>query len=192
MPTVLHALVHPVLALSTPLVLRTKFKIDSEVSPTTFSLAKFLSATAALFINLPLETVLRRGQVAVLSEPEYVRAVEGFPQASPGIKSGKKTNEATVPVASNLETIVPVGKYDGVFGTMYTIVNEEGSRAAVPAPKPRVAASRKAKSKPGVAESVYRRGQGIEGLWRGWKVSWWGLVGLWGAAVVGGGGDGEF
>lgn len=172
--------------------MRTKFKIDSEVSPTTFSLAKFLSSSAALFINLPLETVLRRGQVAVLSQPEYLRAVEGHPQSSPGVKSGKKTSDGTVPAAGGLETIVPVGKYDGVFGTMYTIVNEEGSRAAIPAPRPRAAASRKAKSKPGVVESVYRRGQGVEGLWRGWKVSWWGLVGLWGAAVVGGGGDGEF
>lgn len=172
--------------------MRTKFKIDSEISPTTFSLAKFLSATAALFINLPLETVLRRGQVAVLSQPEYVRAVEDPPQSSPVGKGGKKTKEGTAPAASELETIVPVGKYDGVFGTMYTIVNEEGSRAAITAPRPSAAASRKVKSKPGVVESVYRRGQGVEGLWRGWKVSWWGLIGLWGAAVVGGGGDGEF
>lgn len=188
----LHALVHPVFSLSTPLVLRTKFKIDSEVSPTTFSLVKFLSSTAALFINLPLETVLRRGQVAVLKQPEYVRAVEGLPHSVGGGKGSRKTSEERPTQVTELETIVPAGKYDGVFGTMYTIVNEEGSRAAAPAPRPRVAASRKAKSKPGVAESVFRRGQGVEGLWRGWKVSWWGLVGLWGAAVAGGGGDGEF
>lgn len=190
----LHALVHPVLTLTTPLVLRTKFKIDSEVSPTTFSLAKFLSATAALFINLPLETVLRRGQVHVLNQPEYLRAVEGQDQpTTPGVKSsGKRTMEDNKPAVSSLETIVPVGKYDGVFGTMYTIVNEEGSRAAPTAPRPKGPAAKRAKAKAGVAETVYCRGQGVEGLWRGWKVSWWGLVGLWGAAVVGGGGDGEF
>lgn len=190
----LHALVHPVLTLTTPLVLRTKFKIDSEVSPTTFSLAKFLSATAALFINLPLETVLRRGQVHVLNQPEYLRAVEGqHHPTSPGVKSsGKRTVEDSTPAVTSLEMIVPVGKYDGVFGTMYTIVNEEGSRAAPPAPRPNGPAAKRAKAKTGVAETVYRRGQGVEGLWRGWKVSWWGLVGLWGAAVVGGGGDGEF
>ena len=42
------------------------------------------------------------------------------------------------------------------------------------------------------AETVYVSGQGLPGLWRGWKVNWWGLVGLWAAGVLGGGGDGEF
>lgn len=74
---------------------------------------------------------------------------------------------------------------------MHTIVYEEGSRAVPTRPVPKTKAGSK-KGKPKVAETVYRRGQGVEGLWRGWKVSWWGLVGLWGAAVVGGGGDGEF
>lgn len=185
LPTLLHSLVHPVLALTTPLVLRTKFKIDSEVSPTTFSLAKFCSATVALFVNLPLETVLRRGQVAVLSSPAYVRAGEG------PLKGGRKGSEDRTAAAAQLEAIVPPGKYDGVFGTMYTIVNEEGSKA-VPATMAAARAASNKRGKTKVAETVYRRGQGVDGLWRGWKVSWWGLVGLWGAAVVGGGGDGEF
>lgn len=189
-PTVFHSLVHPVLALSTPLVLRTKFMIDSEVSPTTFSLAKFCSSTVALFINLPLETVLRRGQVAVLSRPEYVRAIEADPGSS--TKSSRRSSEnKTAATTTSLDPIVPPGKYDGVFGTMYTIVNEEGSRA-VTAPAPAKSRGASKKGKPRVAETVFKRGQGVEGLWRGWKVSWWGLVGLWGAAVVGGGGDGEF
>lgn len=189
LPTILHSLVHPVLALSTPLVLRTKFKIDSELTPTTFSLAKFSSSTAALFLKLPLETVLRRGQVAVLSQPPYVRAVERA--ASPSRKAGRGNDKAAV---APLETIVQPGSYDGVFGTMYTIVKDEGSRA-VPTAQVAAAKARDAfrRGKPtGIAEAVYRRGQGVEGLWRGWKVNWWGLVGLWTAAVVGGGGDGEF
>lgn len=190
MPTILHSLVHPVLALSTPLVLRTKFMIDSEISPTAFSLAKFCSSTVALFVNLPLETVLRRGQVAILSQPEYVRAVDD--RSSPARKPSKRSSEERTPDTSNsLEPIVPPGKYEGVLGTMHTIVYDEGSRALpiLPIAKSKGASKR---GKPRVAESVYRRGQGVEGLWRGWKVSWWGLVGLWGAAVVGGGGDGEF
>ena len=28
------------------------------------------------------------------------------------------------------------------------------------------------------------------GLWRGWRVGFWGLVGVWGAAACGGGGGG--
>jgi fusion and transport protein UGO1 len=163
--------------------------IDSEISPTTFSLAKFSSSTVALFLKLPLETVLRRGQVAVLNQPQYVRAVERA-ASPPGRPSSE--DEAT---ATSLDTIVQPGSYYGVFGTMYTIINDEGSRA-VPTASSSTAVGKDRKvpknGKPGVAETVYRRGQGVEGLWRGWKVNWWGLIGLWTAAVVGGGGDGEF
>ncbi|EFQ34933.1 hypothetical protein CGRA01v4_04138 [Colletotrichum graminicola] len=168
-PTILHSLIHPILTLSTPLVLRTRFLIDSRVSPTTFSIAKFCASSAALFVKLPLETVLRRGQVAVLSTPSHVRALSGKDQ--------------------KLETNVPPGRYHGVVGTMFYIMNEEGSRA-VPATKP--TPMKKAKAKAKVAKTVYRKGQGLEGLWRGWKVSWWGLVGLWTAGVIGNSAEGEF
>ncbi|EOO00248.1 putative mitochondrial fusion protein [Phaeoacremonium minimum UCRPA7] len=179
-PTALHSLVHPLLALTTPLVLRTKFMIDREVSPTTFSVAKFCSSSVALFIKLPLETVLRRGQVAVLNSPSYMRAIE------PSVVMKAKAREDK----ASMDTIIQPGKYNGVFGTMSTIVHEEGSHMILPAPTKGKPATKKSKTK--VAETVYRKGQGLEGLWRGWKVSWWGLVGLWTAGVVGGGGDGEF
>ncbi|KAI1391676.1 mitochondrial carrier domain-containing protein [Hypoxylon trugodes] len=169
-PTILNSLVHPFLTLSTPLVLRSQFLIDRELSPMTFSVAKFCTSCASLFVKLPLETILRRGQVAVLSEPLYLQSLD---------ENG------------TMDTIVQPGPYKGVLGTMYTIVAEEGSRAvfAVPSKSPR---GRKAKQPKTTAEVVYRKGQGFEGLWRGWKVSWWGLVGLWTAGVAGGGGEGEF
>jgi mitochondrial fusion and transport protein UGO1 len=190
MPTILHSLVHPVLALSTPLVLRTKFLIDSELSPATFSLAKICSSAAALLIKLPLETVLRRGQVAVLSQPSYNQATEGDSGLVTSSRSGKGPKTTT---HAPLETVVYPGRYQGVVGTMYTIVNDEGSRAIHATPP--VSAKGKGASKKGkksVTEAVYRRGQGLDGLWRGWKVNTWGLVGLWLASVAGGGGDGEF
>ncbi|KAI7778479.1 hypothetical protein LA080_002083 [Diaporthe eres] len=193
LPTVLHSLVHPVLALSTPLVLRTKFLIDSELSPATFSVAKFCSSAAALLIKLPLETVLRRGQVAVLSQPSYTQAAEGAASPPTSSKTGKHSGGAKTATSAPLEAIVHPGRYQGVVGTMYAIVNEEGSRAVHAAPP--AATKGKAASKKGkktVAEAVYRRGQGLDGLWRGWKVNTWGLVGLWMASVAGGGGDGEF
>ncbi|KAI0416758.1 mitochondrial carrier domain-containing protein [Xylaria grammica] len=166
-PTIFHSLIHPFLTLSTPLVLRSQFLIDRDLSPMTFSLVKFCTSCASLFVKLPLETVLRRGQMAVLAEPAYLQALD---------KSGK------------METIVQPGPYHGVVGTMYTIVSEEGSRAVpVPAKSSR---ARKAKAK--ASEVVYKKGQGFDGLWRGWKVSWWGLVGLWTASIAGGGGEGEF
>lgn len=87
-----------------------------------------------------------------------------------------------------METIVPVGRYDGVMGTIMHISSQEGQRE-VPA---KSGAAKKGKGKGKVATTVYKQGQGVEGLWRGWKVSWWGLVGLWMAGVFGNGGEGEF
>ncbi|KAL2191459.1 mitochondrial carrier [Thermothelomyces heterothallicus CBS 203.75] len=185
LPTVLHSLVHPLLTLSTPLVLRTRFMIDRELAPATFSVAKFCSSTVALLLKLPLETVLRRGQVAVLRSEAYVRAPEGRRGAAGGAAGPGRRPPDEKP-AAELETIVPVGGFNGLFGTMYSIVNEEGSHAVAVsgAGKPGARKGRAGSASNGsanVAETVYRRGQGLDGLWRGWKVSWWGLVGLWAA-----------
>lgn len=71
------------------------------------------------------------------------------------------------------------GQYNGVLGTMYHIVAEEGSRSA---PTTRAtAATRRGKS---VAETVYLQGQGLAGLTRGWRISFVGLVGLWSAGML--------
>lgn len=107
--------------------------------------------------------------MAVLAEPTYLHALDN---------TGK------------MDTVIQPGSYDGVVSTMYTIVTEEGSHA-VPVPSKPPPRGRK-RHQPKVAEVVYKRGQGLEGLWRGYKVSWWGLVGLWAAGVAGGGGEGEF
>lgn len=167
-PTVLHSLVHPILSLSTPLILRTNFMIDSQASPMTFSVAKFFASSAAILVKLPLETVLRRGQIMVASGEEHVRAL-----------GGKETT---------LETIVPPGRYDGVMGTMYHITTKEGEREI----GPKAAPTKKGKAKAKTSLSTHKKGQGLDGLWRGWKVNWWGLVGLWAASAVGNGGEGEF
>ena len=89
-----------------------------------------------------------------------------------------------------LETIVQPGQYKGVLGTMYHIVKEEGSHAVIKKPTP--AKAGKSKAKLNISETVYRRGQGYEGLWRGFGVSWWGLVGLWSVGILGNAGEGEF
>ncbi|PHH75668.1 hypothetical protein CDD80_2187 [Ophiocordyceps camponoti-rufipedis] len=168
LPTVLNSLIHPIVMLSTPLVLRTRFMIDSQISPLTFSVAKFLASSAAIVIKLPIETALRRGQMAVLSSESYVTALSG---------QGKQ-----------MKTIVPIGRYNGILGTMHHIASEEGTRE-VPT---RATSASKAKATGRTLQPTYRKGQGLQGLWRGWKVNWWGLVGLWTASVVGHGGEGEF
>ncbi|KAG5977296.1 hypothetical protein E4U55_006886 [Claviceps digitariae] len=170
LPTILNSLIHPLLRLSTPLVLRTRFMIDKQVSPTTFSIAKFFASSAAVLVKLPIETVLRRGQMAVLSGQDYVRALGG--------KDAK------------LDTIVPVGRYSGVIGTMYHIAAEEGTRENPAAAKASSIKKSKAKSK--LLQNTRVKGQGMEGLYRGWKVNWWGLVGLWVASMASNGGEGEF
>ena len=38
------------------------------------------------------------------------------------------------------------------------------------------------------ADISRRKGQGIEGLYRGWRVGAWGLLGIWTAHLAGGGG----
>lgn len=156
LPTILHSLVHPILTVSAPIVLQSKFKLDWDLTPVAFSVTKFCSATTALFIRLPLETVLRRAQVSVLSAQPYVSAFEA--------------KEASLP------TVVPVGPYHGILGTMYRIVAEEGSRSV-----PTRTTSRKGKT---VTETVYLQGQGFGGLTRGWKTSFVGLVGLWSAGML--------
>lgn len=162
MPTILHSVCIPLFTHGTPLFLRSQFDIDQTLTPTTFSIASFLSSSLELFVKLPIETILRRGQISVLSSPTHVQ-----------------TNKA-------LDTIVDVGAYRGTIGTMWLIVKEEGISS-----KESAASIRGIKK---TKKSSEKRGQGVEGLWRGWRVGMWGLVGMWGAAAMGGAGGsgGEF
>lgn len=82
-----------------------------------------------------------------------------------------------------------VGPYEGVMGTMWSIVREEGTTS-----RPEITAVG-AKKNVRRVNRVPTKGQGIEGLWRGWRVGMWGIVGLWGAEMMGGSGGsggGEF
>lgn len=74
---------------------------------------------------------------------------------------------------------------------MWFIVRDEGVQ--VVGPGAAHAMSQQAEGRPATfsARTRIRKGQGVHGLWRGWRVGFWGLVGVWGAAALGGGG-GEF
>lgn len=159
-PTILHSLITPTINHSTPLLLRTYLAIDPVLTPVTYSFFKFMSRTVELFLKLPLETILRRGQMSILASPSY------------RVQGGK-----------DLEPMVDIGPYKGVIGTMWSIVREEGTSSR------EIAVGSKKKGK-----KVEHRGQGIEGLWRGWRVGMWALVGVWGARAMSGGGNsgGEF
>lgn len=99
-----------------------------------------------------------------------------------------------VPKGRALDTVVEVGPYRGLFGTMRSIVYEEGERGGQAGGDLSKGAKGAAGMKVGRSGSQKGKGQGVEGLYRGWRVGMWGLIGVWGAATLGGvgGKGGEF
>ncbi|KAF3937002.1 hypothetical protein ABW19_dt0209371 [Dactylella cylindrospora] len=124
-PTALHAALPAFMSAGVPYYLRVNYGIDPIVRPAMYTMCTFFSSTAELFVRLPLETSLRRAQVAV---------------------------------AAPRKTIVPVGGYYGVFGTLWSIYRTEESGGTT----------------------------NIEGLYRGWRVGMWGLLGMWAVGIFGG------
>ena len=143
----------------TPLFLRSNLNLDPVLNPTKWSVFTFMGSALDLSIRFPLETVLRRAQIATWTSPQY---------SPPSSLSKRKT----------VETIVPVPQsYNGIVPTMWSIVRDEGFSESK---RDSLAAAA------GKAPRRKRKGQGVEGLYRGWKVGLWGLVGVWGASFMGG------
>ncbi|KUJ17564.1 mitochondrial carrier [Mollisia scopiformis] len=159
-PTVLHSMITPTISHSTPLLLRSHLGIDPVTTPNSYVLANFMSKTVELFLKLPLETVLRRAQVAALKEDVEMARVHGQWEG-------------------DLETTVKPGEYRGVMATMWLIVREEGVRETP-------VTSTAVKKVKGKQVPKQQKGQGLPGLWRGWKVGMWGLVGMWSARALNG------
>lgn len=162
--TFLHSTLPTLWSTSLPLFLRSKLGVDPLLTPNVYAAATFVGQGLELGIKLPLETVLRRGQMHVSQS------------ASQG---------------QEVQTVVEVGQYKGLIGTMRSIVYEEGERKIQSGSATVGAAARPGRP---VREPQRRKGQGFEGLWRGWRVGMWGLIGVWGAATLGGVGSkgGEF
>ncbi|KIX09216.1 uncharacterized protein Z518_00295 [Rhinocladiella mackenziei CBS 650.93] len=147
------------IANSTPVFLKSYLGLDPAMHPASWSVATFAGSALDLSIKFPLETVLRRAQIATWTSPSYA-------PPSPSAK------------AKAITTIVPVPQsYRGIFPTIWSITREEGYSES---PKDRTAALM------GKAPRRKRKGQGIEGLYRGWRVGFWGLIGVWGTSFVGG------
>lgn len=179
--TLLHACIPTFISSSTPLFLRSSMSIDPILTPSTYSFGTFLASTAELFIRLPLETVLRRGQVAVLQDYDSQRVSEDY-RSLPRHKNHLESSDP-----ESFKTIVEPGPYRGVLGSMWFIAREEGITVSTPDAAKAASAKAMGFERP----SRMRKGQGMHGLCRGWRVGVWGLVGIWGAAALGGGG-GEF
>lgn len=172
LPTLLYSTLPTFIGASTPLFLRSNLGIDPILTPTTYAVATFTSQLFELGVRLPIETVLRRGQMAVARTPP------------------PRTSRAVAPREDPLPTIVDVGAYKGFVGTMYHIVFEEGTKTETGAEQTLSRATGTATTVRPQQGGRKRKGQGLEGLFRGWRVGVWGLVGCWGASTLGGGGKG--
>ena len=125
-------------------------------------------------------------------------AIISTPSLSTSSRSSKTTLSSSSSSSSTntIETIVEIGPYHGLVGTMYSIVFEEGERTETKF-KPTKVAGTVPLVDIGLRDQPpkkRRKGQGIQGLWRGWRVGMWGLVGVWSATTLGavGGKGGEF
>ncbi|KAH7054341.1 mitochondrial fusion and transport protein-like protein Ugo1 [Macrophomina phaseolina] len=193
--TLLHSTIPTFISASTPIFLRSSLHIDPVLTPATYSICTFLSSATELFVKLPLETVLRRGQAAMLTEhaarQANFSAHTTFRSSSSSRPSRSRSpTKRTTLDPEPLPTVVDIGPYRGLLGTMWYIVREEGSTGPGPGAPP-VARTTPA----GVVryqQQKVNKGQGVPGLVRGWRVGFWGLVGVWGAAMMGGSGGGEF
>jgi fusion and transport protein UGO1 len=164
-----------------PLFFRQWLRIDPIHTPGAYSVTSFLTSLSELFVKLPLETVLRRGHVAVLSG-----AINVQPSRRPGHILPLHTGVPGLN-SQRFKPIVPTGPYRGVVGSILYIIYEEG-RAPQTVPSTPVRASsslsnrRPDDSRRKVGE---KRGQGLKGLWRGWRVGFWGIVGSYAVAGLG-------
>jgi mitochondrial fusion and transport protein UGO1 len=177
--TLTQSTVPRLLSASTPLFIRNFLRVDPFLAPATYSFCTFCSSVAELFVKLPFETVLRRAQVSVLKRHHEQQHRESYHMF--GQSGGMEPQ---------LKTMVEVGPYRGVVGTLWYIVHEEGTTVS-PAESIKIA-QQKAYGKRAAVPRSRSKGQGIHGLWRGWRVGFWGLVGVWSAAALGGGSGGEF
>ena len=175
--TILHSSLPNFIVTSTPLFLRSYLSIDPVVNPGTWSFFTLLGTALELGVRFPLETVLRRAQIVTFTSPSL--------RQKPVARPVKPSAAAAAAVeTSEVETIVPTPRsYRGVVGTLWGIVYEEG----VSPTESEVERAQELLGKPVSSRQRQRRrqGQGIRGLYRGWRIGMWGIVGIWGAGLLG-------
>lgn len=171
--TILHSSLPNFITTSAPLFLKTYLSIDPLLNPSLWNLFSFLTSGLELAVRFPLETVLRRAQIATYTSLSLRQK-----------SSGGSIRAASID-ASDVETIVPTPRtYRGIVGTMWHIVNEEG---VSPGPSDSERAHQLLGKPPSQRQQEKRRqGQGVQGLYRGWRMGMWGIAGLWGASFLGG------
>ncbi|PGH07341.1 hypothetical protein GX51_01885 [Blastomyces parvus] len=206
--TILNATLPNLITGATPLFLKSYLSLDPSLNPSSWSAFTFLASCLDLAVRFPLETVLRRAQIATFTSPALRQQGSLLPSPSPSPTSTttpqplpQNTRKSSAPPAV-VETIVPTPQsYRGIIGTMWTIVYEEGTNPHA-LELEEVYARHGAKSSQSSAQGTaasqraqkQRQGQGVQGLYRGWRLGMWALVGVWGSGILGsalGAGDDE-
>jgi len=182
--TILHSSLPNFILTTTPFFLKTYLSLDPILNPSMWSMFTFLGSGLEMAIRFPLETVLRRAQIASYTCPS-IRQSPATRRVS-GLSPRDASPSTPADPAAEIETIIPTPKtYRGIIGTIWGIVYEEG--AAAPPENERAHELLKK-----TVSQKKKQGQGIQGLYRGWRIGMWGIVGIWGAGVLGSaGGSGD-
>ncbi|KAF3479475.1 mitochondrial fusion and transport protein Ugo1 [Arthroderma uncinatum] len=198
--TILTSTLPNLIATSTPLFLKSYLSLDPVLNPSTWSLFSLMAQGLELTVRVPLETVLRRAQIATFTSPA-LRQLSST-HTPPAIQSPTSERSSSVSAGPNsntpLPTIVPAPQiYRGIVGTMWSIIYEEGTNPnpteldhAEEAIGHTLQVNRNARRQ----MQKRRKGQGLQGLYRSWRLEMWGIVGIWGSGFLGAlmsGGDDE-
>lgn len=176
--TVLHSSLPNFIQTTIPLFLKSYLSIDPVLQPSLWNLFSLFGSGVELAVRFPLETVLRRAQIATFTSPSLRQQKYGAVRSPSSPSAGEE---------SETETIVPTPRtYRGIVGTMWHIIYEEGTNPA----KADVDQAREALGSTAL-ERKKRQGQGIYGLYRGWRIGMWGIVGMWGSLLLGSAASGE-
>ncbi|KAJ6155399.1 hypothetical protein N7470_005965 [Penicillium chermesinum] len=162
--TILHSSLPNFITSSAPLFLRNYLSIDPLLNPSLWNLFSFLSSGLELAVRFPLETVLRRAQSApkVFRRKYLLRVYRRLGRG----------NHCSYPRT-----------YRGIIGTMWHIVHEEGVSGTSDTERAHQILGR---APPERRQAKRRQGQGVQGLYRGWRMGMWGIAGIWGASLLGG------
>ncbi|KAL5047428.1 hypothetical protein BDW71DRAFT_43034 [Aspergillus fruticulosus] len=173
--TILHSSLPNLITASTPLILKSYLSLDPVLHPSSWNLFSFIGSGIELAVRFPLETVLRRAQIATYTSPSIRQ------NCASSVRSAASDAAAQV---AEVETIVPTPQtYRGVIGTMWSIVYEEGIQ-----PSPEAQRAHELLGKP--VPHRKRQGQGLHGLYRGWRIGMWGVAGNLGLSLLAGGAAG--
>ncbi|KGQ01476.1 hypothetical protein PAAG_11826 [Paracoccidioides lutzii Pb01] len=204
--TILSSTLPNFITSATPLFLKSYLSLDPVLNPSSWNAFNFLASGLELAVRFPLETVLRRAQIATFTSPALHQQSGLQSGLLPSTAQSSSSTSATSPFPGTLksssqppviETIVPTPQsYRGIVGTMWTIVYEEGTNPhaleveqVIAQHKGHSSSSARASSAQETAASrraqKRRRGQGMQGLYRGWRLGMWALVGVWGSGFLG-------